>query len=92
MHGFSRVICVVCNFQLKDFCVFKKKLQEVQKGLLKFTASRISQKKVIKHELEEDDDLSIKTEIEDLYEDSRSFMEPEVKFNDSEEKENVIMD
>lgn len=36
-ENYSRIICVLCNFQLKNFCVFKKNVIQLQKGLYKIT-------------------------------------------------------
>lgn len=68
LDGLSRKICVVCNFQLKEFCVFKRTVVDSQKGLFKF----ISQNKKVKNEYEE---VEIKTEKLD---DSVCKFEPEV--------------
>lgn len=37
-ENYSRHICVVCNFQLKDFCVFKKNVIILQKGLYRMSS------------------------------------------------------
>lgn len=68
LDGLSREICVVCHFQLKEFCTFKRNVVDSQKGLLKF----ISQSRKFKQEYE---DVEIKTEHLD---DSSCKFEPEV--------------
>lgn len=37
-ENYSRHICVVCNFQLKKFCVFKKNVIILQKGLYQMSS------------------------------------------------------
>lgn len=68
LDGLSKEICVVCNFQLKEFCTFKRNVVDSQRGLFKF----ISRNKKIKQEYEE---VEIKTEKPD---DTMCKFEPEV--------------
>jgi hypothetical protein len=84
IKGLSREICVVCNFQLKDFCIFKRNVLTLQKGLLKyFSGESYSQRKSIKHEHEYV--VNVKTEVEEIYE-SSGFLEPEVKIDDEKDE------
>lgn len=58
LDGLSRKICVVCNFQLKEFCNFKRTIVDSQKGLLKFFARSRKFK-------QEKSEINIKTELDD---------------------------
>lgn len=59
LDNFSRKICVVCNFQLRDFCVFKRNVVLLQNGLFRF----VGRNKTFKTESEDlKDGFSNKTE------------------------------
>lgn len=87
--GFSRSICVVCNFQLKEFYVFKRNILSLQKGLFKFVVAR---QKSFEIKLEQDY-LSVKTEVEENeYQENSNFVEPEIEIDDNEENESEFLD
>lgn len=75
---YSREICVVCNFQLKDFCVFKKNVILLQKGLYKFVSNSAAS---TNYEADNKISTLIKTELEEFYNetDCRNGDESEVK-------------
>ena len=84
---FSKQICVVCNFQLKDFCMFKRNVVELQKGLYRF-ATNTSIASSIKQDI--DDELNVKSELEESndeteHQDGSDLIEPEVKILDESE-------
>jgi hypothetical protein len=75
---------VVCNFQLKDFCIFKRNVLTLQKGLLKFfSGESFPQRKSIKHEPEYL--VDVKTEVGEIYE-SSGFIVTEVKIDDEKDE------
>lgn len=81
---YSKQICVVCNFQLKDFCVFRKNVILLQKGLHKFTGRLI---KIETLNEESQDGMMVKTESDNFYEDvdyECEKLEPEVKISNDE--------